>query len=437
MRITIVGTGYVGLVSGACLAELGHEVTCVDKDLNKISALEKGIIPIYEPGLDTLVIKNHQAERLFFSTDLITTAPDADAVFIAVGTPPDGIEGGADLSYVYGVANELAPVLTDGALIVTKSTVPVGSGDRIRDIIEAQRPELEFSIASNPEFLREGCAVQDFLDPDRVIVGTNDDIGKNRMRAVYKPFIDRGVDVFFTDIRTAELAKYAANAFLATKIAFINEISDICESVKADIEQVALCIGTDHRIGRNYLMPGPGFGGSCFPKDTLALNKISKDAGSPSRIVRSVIDSNEQRKKRMAQKIIAACGGDVDGKIIAILGLAFKANTDDMRHSPALVIIPELIKAGASIRVYDPQAMEQAKLDLESTDAITWCKDPYDAMKNADISTILTEWDAFRTLEPEKIKSAMNGHTIVDLRNLYGKNHMRNYGLTYISIGRP
>ncbi len=435
MKIAIIGTGYVGLVSGACFAELGLNVTCIDKDKNKIKALHKGKIPIFEPGLEKVVKTNVDTGRLQFETSLENSVRNADAVFIAVGTPPDGYAGGADLSYVYGAARDIVGFLEDGAVVVTKSTVPVGTGDRVRSIISEIRPELKFDVASNPEFLREGCAVKDFLEPDRVIVGTDSDTARRTLEVIYKPLINKDVPVLWVDVKTAELTKYAANAFLATKIALINEIADICEHVGANIEQVALGMGTDHRIGSNYLMPGPGYGGSCFPKDTLALRKIARGAGTQTRIVESVIESNDTRKLNMVRKIIDASGGNLEGKVVAILGLAFKANTDDMRESPALVIMSELDKAGAKLRAYDPEAMEQAQ-ELFNIKGVSWCKDAYEAMQNVDITVIITEWDDFRNLDLVRSKDLMKSPIVVDLRNLYSRELMESKGFTYISIGR-
>jgi len=435
MRIAVVGTGYVGLVSGACFSELGINVTCVDKDQRKIESLLSGKIPIFEPGLDKIVKKNHKKKRLRFTTDLSEAVKGVDAVFIAVGTPPDGDEGGADLSFVYGVAGELAKVIDNNTLIVTKSTVPVGTGDRIKAIIKRKNPKLKFSVASNPEFLREGCAVKDFMQPDRIIVGIENDKDKKKLEKLYKPLTRKKFPILFTDIRTAELTKYAANAFLATKIGFINEIADICEKVGANIENVAKGMGMDNRIGANYLFPGPGFGGSCFPKDTLALRKISKDVGAPTKIVESVIYSNEKRKLSMAEKVIEACGGSVKSKTIAILGLAFKANTDDMRHSSSLMILPVLRRAGAHLKVYDPEAMEQAK-PLLSEEKTYWCKNSYDALSGADAAVIITEWDEFKKISLRKAKKLMKKPTIIDLRNLFSPEEMKKNGFKYSSIGR-
>lgn len=433
MKIAVIGTGYVGLVSGTCFAEIGHNVTCVDKSLKKIDMLNNGKMPIYEAGLETLVKKNVKAKKLRFTTDLREAIRGAAAVFIAVGTPPDGDDGGADLSYVFAAASEFAMLLSDNMVVVTKSTVPVGTGDRIEDIIKKARPKLKFHVASNPEFLREGCAVKDFLEPERIIVGVSSPVAEKIMREIYRPFLKKA-PIMFTDIRTAELTKYASNAFLATRISFINEMADICERVGANIGDVAKGMGMDHRIGPAYLQPGPGFGGSCFPKDTLALRKIANDAGSPTKIVESVIYSNERRKLAMAEKIINACVG-VHGKTIAILGLAFKANTDDMRHSPALMILSELVRAGASLRVYDPQAMKKAE-EVIAHQKIKWCEDSYDAIEGAHAAVIVTEWYEFRKLNMDKVKRLLKKPMVIDLRNIYSPEIMKKKGFKYISVGR-
>jgi UDPglucose 6-dehydrogenase len=438
MQLTVIGTGYVGLVSGTCFAELGHHVTCIDTDAKKIEALHKGIIPIYEPGLEDLVKRHSKSGRLKFTTDAKSVVPNADAVFIAVGTPPDGDEGGADLQYVYAVAKELAGMATDGTVIITKSTVPVGTGDTIKRIIKETNPQLQAHVASNPEFLREGCAVKDFLEPDRVVVGTESLQAKSIMAQLYEPLTNQGVKILFSDIRTAELTKYAANAFLATKIAFINEIADLCEKCGANIEEVAAGMGMDHRIGRNYLSPGPGFGGSCFPKDTLALRKISRDAGAPSKVVDAVIESNLTRKKAMAEKIFALLGGkeQAKGKKVAFLGLAFKANTDDMRHSPTLYIIPKLVEAGMEIHAYDPAAMEQCQKEIAPSANMHYVKSAEEAYRNADIVVVATEWEEFRNLDWQAVKQIVKSPRLLDLRNLLKPEEMRDLGFTYSSIGR-
>jgi UDPglucose 6-dehydrogenase len=436
MKIAVVGTGYVGLVSGTCFAELGLHVTCVDKDQGKIEALLNGKIPIYEPGLEELVKKNVRAGRLRFTTELAEATKDAEAAFIAVGTPPDGTEGGADLKYVHAVAEELAGCIEQGTVIVTKSTVPVGTGEQVKAIVSKANPDLEFYIASNPEFLREGCAVEDFIDPDRVLVGVDNDKARSVMEKLYRPMSDKNVLVLFSDIQTAELTKYAANAFLATKIGFINEIADICEKANANIEHLARAMGVDHRIGTTYLKPGPGFGGSCFPKDTLALRKIADDLNAPTQIVDAVIKSNDKRKYAMADKIIKAAGGSVAGKTIAVLGLAFKANTDDMRESASLYIVPELIKQGAKIQTYDPEAFSQAKGMLPQAE-ITWCNSTVEALDNADIATIVTEWDEFADVQLlDTIVEKLANPVLVDLRNLFHPDRVKARGIAYHSIGR-
>jgi UDPglucose 6-dehydrogenase len=436
MKIAVVGTGYVGLVSGTCFAELGLHVTCVDKDAGKIEALLRGEIPIYEPGLHDMVKKNVKAGRLSFTTELSEATKGAKAAFIAVGTPPDGTEGGADLKYVHAVARELADCIEDGTVIVTKSTVPVGTGEQVKKIVSKASPDLEFYIASNPEFLREGCAVEDFIKPDRVLVGVDDDRARSLMEALYRPLSDKNILVLFTDIQTAELTKYAANAFLATKIGFINEIADICEKADANIEHLARAMGVDHRIGTTYLKPGPGFGGSCFPKDTLALRKIAADLNAPTQIVDAVISSNDKRKYAMADKIVQACGGSVADKTIGVLGLAFKANTDDMRESAALYILPELIKQGAKIQAYDPEAFAQAKSMLPQAE-ITWCDSANDALSDVDVATIITEWDEFSNVEIlDRIVDNMATPVLVDLRNLFHRDRVKARGIEYHSIGR-
>ena len=435
MKITVIGTGYVGLVSGTCFAEIGHEVVCVDNNSKKIEDLENGIIPIFEPGLDQLIIKNQKINSLSFTTDIKEAVKDASAVFIAVGTPPTE-EGGADLTYVYNVAKELASIIDEKTCIVTKSTVPVGTNDEVKKIIEDNNPTLEFYVASNPEFLREGCAIDDFLNPDRVLVGTNSSKARSIMEKIYRPMSDKNILVLFTDIRTAELTKYAANAFLATKISFINEIADICEKVDASIEHLSRGIGVDHRIGKEYLKPGPGFGGSCFPKDTKALLKISKDSEATSQIISTVIKSNDERKINLSKKIEGACSNDVKGKTIAILGLAFKANTDDMRDSPALSIIPDLINKGAKIKAYDPEAIEQAKQHFQNID-IDYFDNLNDTISKADAVVILTEWEEFKDLDFENFKSLIKKpYILVDFRNLFTRLQMENLGINYYSVGR-
>ncbi len=435
MKIAVVGTGYVGLVSGTCFAELGWHVTCIDKNKSKIAKLQRSEIPIFEPGLRELVKSNARTGRLEFSDDLADVS-GKDVVFIAVGTPT--IEGShqADLSYVYAAAKEVAPYLEKNVVVVIKSTVPVGTGKRVKNIIKKVRPKLKFTMASNPEFLREGCAVNDFLEPDRVIVGIDSDKESDTLLKIYKPLTSKGVPIVFTDIQTAELTKYAANAFLATKIAFVNEMADICEKVGANIEDVAYGMGLDHRIGTDYMKPGPGYGGSCFPKDTRALDYVAEKLGVPSRIVSTVIDTNEERKKSMARRVSKACGGTLKKKNIAVLGLAFKANTDDMRDSPALDIIPELIKQGASVQVFDPEGMTHAKTMLKQK-AIRWCLDEDAVLEKVDAAVIVTEWQVFKTLDWKRAKKRMKKAVVVDLRNLLDAQQMHDLGFQYIPIGRP
>ncbi|MBX7199834.1 MAG: UDP-glucose/GDP-mannose dehydrogenase family protein [Rhodospirillaceae bacterium] len=434
MRIAMIGTGYVGLVSGACFSEFGIDVVCVDRDADKIARLKKGEIPIFEPGLDDLVKNNAEAGRLTFTTDLQAAVAGCDAVFIAVGTPSRRGDGHADLSYVYGAAMDIAGALTGYAVVVTKSTVPVGTGRQVERIIKAARPDLEFDVASNPEFLREGSAINDFMRPDRVVIGTESERAQKVMRQLYRVLYLIETPILFTKLETSELIKYAANTFLAAKITFINEIADLCEKVGADVHDVARGIGLDGRIGKKFLHPGPGYGGSCFPKDTLALVKTAQDFGSPLRIIETVVDVNEKRKHRMADKIIAACGGSVEGKTIAVLGLTFKPNTDDMRDSPSLVIVPELEKNGARIRAYDPEGMHEAKKMLPK---ITYCKDAYETMKGADALVVLTEWNVFRTLDLKRTKELLKAPVIVDLRNVYQPADMKAAGFSYTCVGRP
>ena len=434
MRIAMIGTGYVGLVSGACFSEFGIDVVCVDRDADKIARLKKGEIPIYEPGLDDLVKNNAEAGRLTFTTDLQSAIAGADAVFIAVGTPSRRGDGHADLSYVYGAAMDIAGALTGYAVVVTKSTVPVGTGRQVERIIRAARPELEFDVASNPEFLREGSAINDFMRPDRVVIGTESERAQKVMRQLYRVLYLIETPILFTKLETSELIKYAANTFLAAKITFINEIADLCEKVGADVHDVARGIGLDGRIGKKFLHPGPGYGGSCFPKDTLALVKTAQDYGTPLRIIETVVDVNEKRKRAMADKIIAACGGSVEGKTIAVLGLTFKPNTDDMRDSPSLAIVPELEKNGATVRAYDPEGMHEAKKLLPK---VAYCKDAYEAMKGADALVVLTEWNAFRTLDLKRTKELLKAPVIVDLRNVYQPADMKAAGFSYTCVGRP
>ena len=431
MRIAMIGSGYVGLVSGACLSEFGHEVVCIDKDETKIADLNQGRVPIFEPGLDEVVAANARAGRLSFTCDLAPAVKQADAVFIAVGTPSRRGDGHADLSFVFGAAEEIARALNGYSVVVTKSTVPVGTGKKVQDIIRKIRPNAEFDVASNPEFLREGSAIEDFRRPDRIVVGAETERARNVLKEVYRPLYLNETPIVFTSRETSELIKYAANAFLATKITFINEMADLCEKVGADVQEVARGIGLDGRIGGKFLHAGPGFGGSCFPKDTLALLKTSQLAEAPVRIVETVVAVNEARKSRMADKIADAFGG-VDGKTIAVLGLTFKPNTDDMRDAPSLVIVPKLQKAGARIRAYDPEGAEEAKkvLDIET------CKDAYEAISGADGVVILTEWNEFRALDLDRVKSLLKRPLMVDLRNIYRPAQMAETGFTYVSVGR-
>ena len=433
MRVAMIGTGYVGLVSGACFSEFGVSVTCVDKDQSKIERLKRGEIPIYEPGLDQVVASNVAAGRLTFTSDLAAAVAGADAVFIAVGTPSRRGDGHADLSYVFGAAEEIARALTGYAVVVTKSTVPVGTGRRVAEIIRKVRPEAQFDVVSNPEFLREGSAIQDFMRPDRVIIGAESERAKDIMRELYRPLYLIETPLLFTTIETAELTKYAANSFLATKISFINEIADLCEVVGADVQDVAKGIGLDGRIGRKFLHAGPGYGGSCFPKDCLALVRTAQEAGAPVSLVETTVKVNETRKERMAARIIRACGGSVEHKTIAVLGLTFKPNTDDMRDSPSLAILPALKRAGANLRVFDPEGMEEAKRLI---DGVTFCQGAYDAMDGADALVIITEWNEFRALDLKRVKSLLRSPTVIDLRNIYKPADMAEAGFYYFSIGR-
>jgi UDPglucose 6-dehydrogenase len=433
MRIAMIGSGYVGLVSGACFADFGHVVTCVDRDEGRIAALRRGESPIFEPGLPELVEANVRQNRLFFTTELASSVRGADAVFIAVGTPSRRGDGHADLSYVYGAAREIAAALDGFTVIVTKSTVPVGTGDEVERIIREVRPDADFAVVSNPEFLREGAAISDFKRPDRIVVGTDEPRAREVMDEIYRPLYLNQSPILFTSRRTSELTKYAANAFLATKITFINEIADLCEKLGANVQEVARGIGLDNRIGSKFLHAGPGYGGSCFPKDTLALIKTAQDAGSPVRIVETVAASNEARKRRMADKILEACGGSVTGKTIAVLGLAFKPNTDDMRDAPSLVIVPALQSLGAKVRAFDPEAMEQARPLLPG---VAFCEDAYSCVEGAHAIAILTEWDAFRALDLDRVRTAVAEPVVVDLRNIYRPQDMRRRGFQYESVGR-
>ena len=434
MRIAMIGSGYVGLVSGACFSDFGHVVTCVDRDASRIEALKRGQSPIFEPGLPEMVESNVRKNRLFFTTDLASAVASADAVFIAVGTPSRRGDGHADLSYVYGAAREIAAALSGYTVIVTKSTVPVGTGDQVEAIMREACPDAEFSVVSNPEFLREGAAIADFKRPDRIVVGAEDERSREVMQELYRPLYLNQPPIMFTGRRTSELTKYAANAFLATKITFINEIADLCEKLGANVQDVARGIGLDNRIGSKFLHAGPGYGGSCFPKDTLALVRTAQEAGSPVRIVETVAAANELRKRRMADKVLDACGGSVTGKTIAVLGLAFKPNTDDMRAAPSLAIIPALQSLGASVRAFDPESMAQARPLLPG---VTFCDEPYSCIEGADALVIVTEWDAFRALDLDRVKASLAEPVVVDLRNIYRPAEMARKGFRYVSVGRP
>ena len=433
MRIVMIGTGYVGLVSGACFADFGHDVTCVDKDASKVEALLAGRIPIFEPGLDELVANNVAAGRLRFTLDLAEAVPGADAVFIAVGTPSRRGDGHADLSYVYAAAKEMSPHLRPGAVVVTKSTVPVGTGDEVERIIGEARPDLDFSVASNPEFLREGAAIQDFKRPDRIVVGVTNGSARTVLQEIYRPLMRNDAPLLVMTRRAAELTKYAANAFLATKISFINEIADLSEKVGADVQDVARGIGMDDRIGPKFLMAGHGYGGSCFPKDTLALLKTGQDFEAPLRIVEAVVLSNDDRKRSMGRKVVKAIDGETHGKTVGVLGLTFKPNTDDMRDSPALAIVQALQDAGMKVRAYDPEGMEQAAKLL---DGVTYCKDAYEALEGAAAAVIVTEWDAFRALDFDRMGRLLTKKLLVDLRNVYDREEVERHGFRYVAVGR-
>lgn len=433
MRVTMIGTGYVGLVSGACFSDFGHEVICVDRDEAKIATLRQGKVPIFEPGLAELVRDNVASGRLSFSAKLTESVPEADAVFIAVGTPSRRGDGYADLSYVYAAAEEIAPALDGYTLIITKSTVPVGTGREVEAIVRKLRPDADFDVASNPEFLREGSAIEDFKRPDRVVVGTESERARQVMRELYRPLYLLETPILFTARETAEIIKYAANAFLATKITFINEIADLCERVGADVHDVSRGIGLDGRIGRKFLHAGPGFGGSCFPKDALALVHTAKECGVPLRVVEAVVAVNDVRKKQMARRIAEICSG-VTGKTVAILGLTFKPNTDDMRDAPSLAIIPELLAQGANIRAFDPEGMTEAKRHLSQ---VHWCENAYEALDGADAVAILTEWNEFRALDLPRLKVLMRRPVMIDLRNIYNPHELARAGIEYHCVGRP
>src|SRR3990167_5114933 len=435
MKIAMVGSGYVGLVSGACFADFGHDVVCIDKDAAKIERLREGKMPIYEPGLDALVEGNVKAGRLSFTTDLGEGIRGAQAIFIAVGTPSRRGDGHADLSFVHAVAREVGQRLANDAVIVTKSTVPVGTGDEVERIIAASGTSHRFAVVSNPEFLREGAAIGDFKRPDRIVIGAEDEFGREVMREVYRPLFLNESPILFVGRRSSELIKYAANAFLATKITFINEMADLCERVGADVQDVARGIGMDKRIGGKFLHAGPGYGGSCFPKDTLALLKTAEDFESPVRIVEAVVKANDSRKRAMGRKVLEALGGAeaARGKKVAMLGLTFKPNTDDMRDSPAIAVAQTLADAGVAVAAYDPEGMEQARPLMQT---VTMCDSPYTAIEGADATVIVTEWDAFRALDLDRVKSLARQPVLVDLRNIYKPDYVRAAGFEYVSVGR-
>ena len=433
MRIAMIGTGYVGLVSGACFADFGHQITCVDNDAGKIAALLRGEIPIFEPGLDALVASNVKAKRLDFTTELTAPVAEADAVFIAVGTPSRRGDGHADLTYVYSAAREIAAALSGFTVVVTKSTVPVGTGDEVERLIREANPSADVVVASNPEFLREGAAIRDFKFPDRIVVGTSDERGRKVLGDIYRPLPLNQAPLMFTSRRTAELIKYAANAFLATKITFINEIADLSEKVGADVQEVARGIGLDNRIGTKFLHAGPGFGGSCFPKDTRALIKIAQDHDVQLRIVEAVLGVNDNRKRAMARKVVNLAGGSLRGKTVAVLGLTFKPDTDDMREAPSIPLVTGLLDMGAKVRAHDPAGMEQARKELPD---IEYCDDPYVCVRGADALVIITEWAQFRALDLKRLKREMAKPVVVDLRNIYRPEDMAALGFIYEGIGR-
>jgi UDPglucose 6-dehydrogenase len=434
MKISMIGAGYVGLVSGACFADFGHDVVCIDLDQSKIDQLDAGIMPIYEPGLAELVASNVKSGRLSFTTDLPTGVDGADAIFIGVGTPSRRGDGHADLSYVYQAARDVAVAVKKGAVVVTKSTVPVGTGDEVERILRELAPDKNLSVVSNPEFLREGAAISDFKRPDRIVIGTDDEQAREVMREVYRPLYLNQAPLLFTGRRTAELIKYAANAFLATKITFINEIADLCEVVGADVQDVARGIGLDNRIGSKFLHAGPGYGGSCFPKDTLALLKTADDNDVPLRIINAVVQTNDSRKRAMGRKIIQAAGGDVRGKTIGLLGLTFKPNTDDMRDAPSIAIVQALTDAGAIVKAFDPEGMEASRAIMPDID---YCADPYAVADGASAVALVTEWDAFRALDLDRLAKVMERPVFVDLRNVYQAEDVKRRGFAYSSIGRP
>jgi UDPglucose 6-dehydrogenase len=433
MRVAMIGTGYVGLVSGACFADFGHTVTCIDKDAGKIDRLAAGVMPIYEPGLEALVDRNAREGRLAFATDAAAAIAGADAVFIAVGTPSRRGDGHADLSYVHAAAAEIADLIDGFTVVVTKSTVPVGTGDEIEAIIGASRPKADFAVVSNPEFLREGSAIEDFKRPDRVVVGLDDERARAVMVELYRPLSLNETPMLITDRRTSELIKYAANAYLAMKVTYINEIADLCEKLGADVQQVARGIGLDKRIGPKFLHAGPGYGGSCFPKDTLALVRTAADAGAPMRLVETTVAINAERKASLAGRVAAAMGGEIAGRTIAVLGLTFKPNTDDMREAPSLDLVPALAAMGARVRVFDPHGDEARNLLPQAV----FTAGPYEAVEDADALVMLTEWDQFRALDLDRVKAAMRAPVLIDLRNVYRPSDVRARGFTYASVGRP
>lgn len=434
MQLAMIGAGYVGLVTGVCLSEYGCSVACVDRDADKIEGIKRGKMPIFEPGLEDMVSKNIKANRLSFTTDLAKAVGEADIVFIAVGTPQNEEDGSAELTQLYGVVKQVAQALKDYTLIIIKSTVPVGTTRAVAEMVAKENPDADFDIASNPEFLREGAAIEDFMRPDRIVVGTDSKRAREILNRLYEPICLNGPRIFFTTLESSEMIKYSANSMLALRIAFINEIADMCEKLGANIRDVSLGVGMDSRIGPKFLQPGPGYGGSCFPKDTLALTHMARGAGCPSRIIEAVVESNNIRKIRMAHRVIEACGGSVKGKTIAVLGLTFKPGTDDMRDSPSLAILPELMKKGAAIRAYDPQGMEEAKKLL--TGKITFCDDAYSTMQGSDALVLITEWNEFRQLDPARMKSLLKQPLIVDMRNIYKRQRMLEEEFHYVSIGR-
>ena len=434
MKITMIGSGYAGLVSGVCFAEFGHDVVCMDLNADKIEGLKKGVIPIFEPGLEEMTLDNVKAGRLTFTTDIKAAVAGSDVVFIGVGTPTNKETGHADLKYVYAAARDIAQAVEGFTVVVTKSTVPVGTGDEVERIIRETNPNADVAVVSNPEFLREGAAIKDFMIPNRIVVGIEDERARPVMTEVYRPLFINQSPLMFTTRRTSELIKYAANAFLAMKITYINEMADLCEAVGANVQEVARGIGLDNRIGTKFLHAGPGYGGSCFPKDTLALVKTAQDFGAPIKLIEATVEVNDARKSKMTQKVIKALGGDVKGKTVAVLGLTFKPETDDMRDSPSITIIEELVGAGVTVRAFDPEGMENAKDVLPP---ITYCEGAYDAATGADAIVVVTEWNEFRALDLKRIKSVARGAVLVDLRNVYRKEEVGRHGFTYTSIGRP